>query len=114
MSVAGKTIPVAELQARSKVNQPNAWIRNKKGDVVGSGFVMPKGDFGHFLGWKPETDSEKSGKKQVSGARALEIAIHKQINDLGAQATRNGDLYRNMYISWGKFTNEPGREAHLL
>ena len=114
MSVAGNTIPVAELQARSKVKQPNAWIRNKNGDIIGSGFKMPKGDFGHFLGWKPESRAERSGEKKVSGARALEIAIHKQINELGNSAVKNGDMYRNMYISWGKFSNEPGREKDML
>ena len=109
MDATGNLIPVSKLQQKR-----SGWVKNKKGDAIGSGFLMPKGDFAAFLGWKPETEAEKSGKKPVSGSRAIEIAIRKQIDTLGKQATRNGELYRNMYISHGRFENEPGRERDLV
>ncbi len=90
------------------------WIRKKNGDVVGSNFTVPKGDFSRFLGYKAPTKDEESGKQPVSSDRVLEIAMQRSMKDLGSKAMQSGSAMRNMYISHGKYENKPGREKDMI
>ena len=90
------------------------WIRDKNGDVLGGNFTVPKGDFARFLGFRAPTTAEESGKQKVSSDRVLEMALHKKFNHLGAEAMQRGMAYRNTYISWGRYENQPGREKDML
>ena len=90
------------------------WIRNKKGDVVGGNFTVPKGDFARFLGYRAPSKSELNGEAKVSADRVLEMAMHKSFNKLGTQSMQRGMAYRNMYISWGQYENQPGREKDMV
>jgi hypothetical protein len=89
-------------------------LRAKNGDLIGSNYRIPKGDFAHFLGFKAPTDGEESGKEKVTADRVLEMALHKEFNELGSKAMSRGSAYRNMYVSHEYFTNKPGRERDML
>jgi hypothetical protein len=90
------------------------YIRNADGDLVGNNYKVPKGDFSRFLGYKAPTPEEMTGKTHMSGARAIEVALQKEMSDVGLGATRHGNEYRNIAISWGRFANEPGRERDMI
>lgn len=91
-----------------------SYIRAPNGDYVGNNYVVPKGDFSKHLGYKEATPQELSGEKPLSGSRIIEIALQKEMQDLGERAAKNGNSYRNIHISWGRFGNEPGRERDML
>jgi hypothetical protein len=94
--------------AKESAKERKAYITTKKGDVVGSGFSVPKGDFARFLGMKAPTPGETAGN--VAGFRAIEVALQKQFNQLGRGAVKNGSKYRSIGGALGAFDNEPGRE----
>ena len=71
-------------------------------------FTIPKGDFANFLGYRKVTKGETDGTEAVTGDRVLELAMRKQFNKLGPEAMQRGMAYRNMYISHGKYANQPG------
>lgn len=112
MTAMGQTIPIGQLMPKTK--QRSVGIRERDGTIRGGNFSIPQGDFARFLGWKAPTDKEKSGQKKMSGGRTLEVAIQKQLNELGKGAMQRGMAYRNQYISWGRFSNEPGREKDMI
>ena len=89
-------------------------IKDAKGDLVGNNYVIPKGDFAHFLGYKPPTKGELDGSVQLSSRRVIEVALQKEVGALGEGAARNGNQYRNVAISWGRFAGEPGREGDMV
>lgn len=89
-------------------------IRGANGDIIGNNYVVPKGDFGTFLGYKMPTPQEAAGEKPVSGSRVIELALQKQMQEVGMGAVKNGDAYSNIAISWGRFGNEPGRTKDML
>ncbi len=109
MTATATTMPLSQLM--SERNRA-VYIKDKRGDVVGGNYHVPKGDFARFLGFKPETKEEKQGN--VEGWRTVEIAIQKEMNKLGESAMKNGMAYRNMYIANGRFDNEPGREKDMI
>jgi hypothetical protein len=94
--------------------QRSSFLIDKSGDAVGNNWSVPKADFSKFLGYKPPTPEEQSGKSQVSGQRVMELALQKEMQDIGLGAAKNGNAYRNMYVSQGKFANEPGREVDMI
>lgn len=98
------SVSLAKVGAKDR----EAYITKKNGDVVGSGFSIPKGDFSRFLGMKPPTMAETAGN--VSGFRAIEVALQKNFNTLGRSAVKNGSKYRSIGGALGAFENEPGRE----
>ena len=95
-------------------NDRKVWVKKKNGDLEGWRFNIPKGDFARFLGYKPPTADEKSGKKQVSANRVLEVALQKSFNKLGPQALQRGSAYTNMYIAYGAHSNKPGRAKDAI
>lgn len=94
--------------AKSSAKDRKTYLTTTKGDVVGSGYSVPKGDFARFLGMKPPTPQEAGGG--VAGFRAIEVALQKQFNQLGRSAVKNGSKYRSVGGALGAFDNEPGRE----
>jgi hypothetical protein len=88
-------------------------IKDKNGDLVGSNYRIPKGDFAHVLGLRAPTEREDSGKEYVSPDRVLEMALHKEFNKLGEGATARGNVYRNMYVSSYPYEQKPGQE-HMV
>ena len=98
--------------ATSKDRQ--VFIRKNNGDLAGSNWVVPKGDFAHFLGYRKASKEELSGDKQVTGERVLELVMRKQFQKLGPKAMQRGEMYRNMYISHGAYASQPGREGDMI
>ncbi|HET6346909.1 MAG TPA: hypothetical protein VFH51_18385 [Myxococcota bacterium] len=94
--------------------QRSAYITDKNGDAVGNNWVVPKADFGKFLGYKAPTAEEQTGKAPVSGQRVMELALQKEMQDLGLGAAKHGNEYRNMYVASGRFDNQPGREKDMV
>lgn len=111
MNAMGNAIPVSQQMPK---RERAIGVRGRDGTIYGGNFTIPKGDFTRFLGWKKPTEAEKSGQANMSGARTLEVAIQKKMQNLGKGAMQRGMGYRNMYISWGRFTNEPGREKDMI
>lgn len=111
MDAFGSTIALSRLNPEQN---RKVWIKNKKGDAVGSGFLIPKADFAHFLGWKKATKEEESGKKPIDAWRTLELAIQKEMDTVGKSAVQNGERYRNLFIAPSKYENAPGREKEML
>ena len=106
-------------QAREQVSQQTrqgreVGIKDAKGDLVGNNYVIPKGDFAHFLGFKPPTKGELDGTTKISAQRTIEVALQKEVGALGEGAAKNGNQYRNVAISWGRFAGEPGREGDMV
>jgi hypothetical protein len=101
---------VADQTAKERTS----YIKNKEGDAVGNNYIAPKGDFSTFLGYKPPTPGELSGKTPVAGHRVLEVALQKTFNEIGEGAAERGNTYRNMYVANGRFANEPGREKEMI
>lgn len=91
-----------------------SYIRAPNGDYVGNNYVVPKGDFSKHLGYDKPSQAELSGEKPLSGSRIIELALQKEMQDLGERAAKNGNSYRNIHISWGRFGGEPGRERDML
>ena len=90
-------------------------FRTKSGDIItgSSGGKIPKGDFGHFLGWKGASKEELSGEKKPSAGRVIELALRKEINDLGKRAMQNPS---HAYFGAGdsRLANLPGREKDVI
>lgn len=107
---AGSGAQVAEKTAQARTS----YIKNKEGDAVGNNYTVPKADFAAFLGYKPPTPDELSGKAPVTGHRAIEVAIQKSMGELGEGAAERGNTYRNMYVANGRYQNEPGREKEMI
>ncbi len=89
-------------------------LKAKNGDLIGANYRIPKGDFAHFLGYKAPSKDEEGGKEKVTADRVLEMALHKEFNELGTKAMSRGSAYRNMYVSHGFFENKPGREGDMM
>ena len=94
--------------------QQKSFITRKNGDAIGNNFLLPGGDFAHFLGYKAPTMAERTHKEQVTGARVIEMSLHDAMQKVGKDAADRGNEFRNMYISWGRFNNEPGRERDMI
>ena len=91
-----------------------SYIKAPNGDLIGNNYTVPKGDFGAFLGYKNPTPQEMTGDKPMTGARIIEIALQKEMKEIGMGAAKNGNTYRNSGISWGRYQNEPGREKDMI
>jgi len=103
-------IPMKEI--KPKATERAYYAKNVDGDIRGSGFQIPKGDFGTFLGFKKPNERELQG--DVSGSRAIEVAVHKQMNDLGKASMKNGQAYTNLWIASGRYEKQPGREGDAI
>lgn len=90
------------------------YIKGANGDAVGNNWLVPKADFGTYLGYKGATPEELKGDKPLSGARVIELALQAESKELGEGAAKNGNKYRNIAVSWGRFNNEPGRERDMI
>ena len=90
------------------------YLRDTKGNLVGNNYVVPQGNFGHFLGYKPPTQGELDGTSKMSSQRVIEVALQKEMSDLGEGAAKNGNSYRNIHVAWGRFAGEPGRERDMV
>ncbi|MEO1174109.1 MAG: hypothetical protein AAFX94_18985 [Myxococcota bacterium] len=89
-------------------------LRGKSGNLYGANYTIPKGDFARFLGWKPETESEASGQQKAQGWRALQIAIQKEMNQVGESAMQRGSTYRNLFIAPARYSQKPGRGEDMI
>ena len=110
----GSSFESKESVAEQTRAQRESFIRSPDGDLIGNNFVIPKGDFGKFLGYKKETPEEANGQKPLSGSRVIELSLQQEMNELGMGAAKHGNAYRNIGISWGRFNNEPGREKDMI
>jgi hypothetical protein len=90
------------------------FIRNKVGDAVGSNYVVPKGDFAHFMGYRPPTADEANGTVKTDSKRAMELAMQKDLQDIGLGAAKNGNAYRNHFVAGGQYANQPGHEKQAI
>jgi len=107
---SGSDARVAEKTAEARTS----YIKTKQGDLIGNNYTIPKADFSAFLGYKPASQAELTGKEPVTGRRALEVALQKSFQELGPGAAERGNTYRNMYVANGRFQNEPGREKDMI
>ena len=90
-------------------------FRTKSGDLtLGGNAKIPNGDFAHFLGWKGPSPEEISGEKKPSPGRVIELALHKEITELGKSTANNAASYRNMFASDARLVNLPGREQDVI
>src|SRR4051794_12248944 len=71
--------------------QRSSFLIDKNGDAVGNNWSVPKADFGKFLGYKAPTPDEQTGKAPVSGQRVMELALQKEMQDIGLGAAKNGN-----------------------
>ena len=110
MSVTANVAPYNPATSKDR----QVWIKKKNGDLVGGNFVVPKGDFSRFLGYAKPSAAEQKGESKVSPERVIEMALQREFNTLGKKAMQRGMAYRNMYISMGKYANQPGREQDML
>src|SRR5688500_14896564 len=108
------TTSVNTINTEDTTTKRQAYIRAKNGDYIGNNWVVPKGDFSHFLGYKAPTEAELTGKQQVSGSRVIELALQAEMKEIGEGAAKRGNEYRNMYVAPGRFENEPGRERDMM
>ena len=90
------------------------FIRKRNGDLAGGNFTIPKGDFAHFLGYRKASSAEQSGETPVTADRVLELAMRQQFQKLGERSMQRGMAYRNMYVSAGRYENQPGREKDMI
>lgn len=104
--------PVSTTGSTSSKRQ--AYIRGKNGDLIGNNWSVPKGDFSNFMGYKPPSQEELTGKKPISGGRVIELALQKEMAALGEGAAQHGNEYRNIYVAPFRFQNEPGREKDMI
>lgn len=109
----------SSFESRDSVGQQTralreSYIKAPNGDLIGNNYVVPKGDFGAFLGYDKPTMQEASGGKPLTGNRIIEIALQQEMKEIGMGATKNGNNYRNSGIAWGRYQNEPGREKDML
>jgi hypothetical protein len=89
--------------------------RAPNGDIILSGNArIPKGDFAHFMGIKPASAQEKKGEAHVAPKRVVELALRKEISELGANAMKNAAAYRNIFVSDDHLKNLPGREKDMI
>lgn len=109
-SSPGSSARIAEETAKRR----ESYITNAKGDAVGNNYTVPKSDFAHFLGYKPASADELTGKAPVTGHRVIEVALQKDFQNIGEGAAANGNSYRNMFVSQGKFDNQPGRAKDAI
>ena len=109
MSAMANVIPLKDLTP--KTERAN-YLTTKNGDVVGSGYTVPKGDFSRFLGFKPATEKESQGN--TSGGRTLEVAVQKQFNELGKTTTKDSAAYLNLWIASGRYEKGPGQEKQAV
>lgn len=89
-------------------------LRGKSGNLYGGNYTIPKGDFARFLGWKAETKAESSGEQKTEGWRTLQIAIQREMNEVGESAMQRGSAYRNLYIAPARYAQKPGREQDMV
>lgn len=113
-STAGPSSVAKEAIGSQTKAKRESYIRKANGDLVGNDYVVGKGDFAHFMGYKPPTAEEAAGKAQMSSSRTIEVALQKEMTDLGMGAAKHGNSYRNIAISWGRFANDPGREKDMI
>jgi hypothetical protein len=106
--MATGSMTIGDFSAKDR----QVYFKSKKGDVVGTGYTIPKGDFARFLGMKEPTAEEKQGK--VSGWRAIEVAMHREFNKLGEQSVKDGAHILAPVQAHGKLENEPGRVQDQL
>lgn len=112
MNAMGETMSAGEVfRSRGK---RTVHLKGKSGNLYGGNYTIPKGDFARFLGWKPETQAEKSGEQKPQGWRTLQVAIQREMNEVGESAMQRGAAYRNLYIAWGRHTKQPGRESDFV
>lgn len=87
----------------------------KNGSTIVGGYAeIPKGNFAHFMGFKPPSKEELSGKADVQGNRVIELALQRQMQELGEGMTKNASSFRNNFISDGHLVNRPGREMAMF
>jgi hypothetical protein len=109
MNAMGNVIPLKDITPKTDRAR---YLTTKNGDVVGSGYSVPKGDFARFLGYKPPTDKENQG--DVSGNRILEVALQKQFKELGKGTTKTGSGYLNLWVASGRHETGPGHEKDAV
>ena len=109
MSAMANVIPLKDLTPKTERAQ---FLTTKNGDVLGSGYHIPKGDFARFLGYKPPTNKENQG--DVSGSRVMEVALQKQFGELGKATTKNGSAYLNLWVASGRYEKGPGQEKSAI
>lgn len=112
MHAMGDMLPLDQVMLGQK--KRTVHLKGKSGNLYGGNYTIPKGDFARFLGWKPETEAEASGEQKAQGWRALQVAIQREMNQVGESAMQRGSAYRNLYMAWGKHTQHPGREKDLV
>jgi hypothetical protein len=110
MSAQGTGISFDPARADNRA----AHIKLKSGELVGANYRVPNGDFARVLGLKAPTSDEESGRSPVTADRVLEMALHKQFNELAPGAMARGAALRNMYISPYPYEQRPGREKDML
>jgi hypothetical protein len=44
----------------------------------------------------------------------MELAMQKEIQEIGLGAAKNGNAYRNQFVAGGQYANMPGHEKHAI
>lgn len=94
--------------------QRSDFITNKAGDAVGNNWVVPKSDFSHFMGSQAADAVAGNGQVKTDSRRVLELALQKEMQEIGMGAAKNGNAYRNQFVAGEQFANQPGRERDMI
>jgi hypothetical protein len=90
------------------------YLTNQKGDAIGSNYVVPKGDFANFMGYRPPTADEANGTVKTDSRRAMELSMQKELQEIGLGAAKNGNAYRNQYVAGEQYANQLGHERDAI
>ncbi len=108
----GRHIP-ADMNRINSENRSST-ITTKKGDKVGSNFLVPGGDFTHLMGNGKGQQPKNPDASNLPGGQVLDHVLSKQLKELGERTAKNGSQYRNAFVSNFKINNQPGAEKDAL
>lgn len=94
------------------------YLTDAKGAAIGGNYTVDgasgKPDFAKFMGIKPATADELSGTVKTDARRAMELAMAKEVQELGVKSAKSGNAARNQFVAGGQFSNQPGHDKHVI
>lgn len=122
-SLSGSGSGSGSNNSGARVGENNAkqrqdYLTDAKGAAIGGNYTVDgaggKPDFSKFMGIKPPTADELNGTVKTDGRRALELAMSKEIQELGMKSAKSGNAARNQFVAGGQFSNQPGHDKHVI
>jgi hypothetical protein len=100
--------------ADKTADKRTSYIKNKDGDAVGNNYLVPKSDFANFMGKAPAGPGAGQAGHAPTGRSVIEMALQRELRELGEGAAKRGNTYRNLFVANGRYQNEPGREKDMI